>query len=328
MAKEPPIILLSEKLLDNAFRKAVKKFKYDRRDINQVKKTIISRTNSFTHQIITTLEKYVKTFPSIEHLPLFYQELLDIKIGVDKLKKSLGAVDWARKTCRKIYSQHAKVLKKNKTLDFLRREQREIYGRISSVVKQIDKELHVLVEAQTLLRRTPEISDIPTIVIAGYPNVGKSSLLRCLSSARPKIARYPFTTKEIHIGHMEKKECTITRRYQIIDTPGLLDRPLSQRNTIERQAIAALTHLADVIIFILDTSETCGYTLKDQHNLLCQIKKMFLSVPIIIVENKVDLKHVDSPYLKISCKNNEGIEVLMEEILRIIKENRCAVNKS
>jgi nucleolar GTP-binding protein len=84
--------------------------------------------------------------------------------------------------------------------------------------------------------------------------VGKSSLLRCLSSAKPEIAQYPFTTKEIHVGHIEKTEKYITKRFQIIDTPGLLDRPLSKRNEIEKQAIAALTHLADLIVFVLDVS--------------------------------------------------------------------------
>jgi nucleolar GTP-binding protein len=174
------------------------------------------------------------------------------------------------------------------------------------------------------MREFPEIHDIPTIVIAGYPNVGKSSLLRCLSSAKPKIAQYPFTTKEIHLGHIEKTEKYITKRFQIIDTPGLFDRPLSKRNVIEKQAMAALTHLAGLIIFILDTSETCGYSLEEQTHLLTQIKNMFSGLPTIIVENKADIKKTDSSNLKISCETGEGINILIRKILSSYKSKNKA----
>ena len=126
------------------------------------------------------------------------------------------------------------------------------------------------------MREIPSIDyTMPCVVIAGYPNVGKSSILKCLSSAKPKIAQYPFTTKEIIIGHLNKREGYINKTYQIIDTPGLFDRPLDERNLIEKQAIAALNHLADIILFVFDPSETCGYSLHDQKELLSQIKKTY-----------------------------------------------------
>ncbi|MCD6542320.1 MAG: 50S ribosome-binding GTPase, partial [Thermoplasmata archaeon] len=110
----------------------------------------------------------------------------------------------------------------------------------------------------------------------------------------------------------------VRERYQIIDTPGLLDRPLEKRNKIELQAIAALKHLADLIIFILDPTETCGYGLKEQMNLLKSIKKEFSGIPIIVVENKSDLMKRKSPYMKISCKTGEGIEKLREKIFETL----------
>jgi nucleolar GTP-binding protein len=268
---------------------------------------IEGRTYAFSKIIIKRLGKIVREFPSIDRLPKFYQEIIDIKIDIDELKKSLGAVSWARKTCKKICSKQIKSLK-SKNKDYLKQKQREIYGRISSVLKQINENLVFLSNAQSTMKDFPDIRDLPTVVIAGYPNVGKSSLVKELSSAKPKIARYPFTTQQIHVGHIKRRE----KRYQVIDTPGLLDRPI--KNKIERQAIAALSHLADLIIFISDPSETCGYQIKNQMNMLAQIKTTFKNKPIILVENKVDLKRTGSNFFKISCKTGEGIERLRKEI--------------
>jgi len=314
--KKIPIILDSEKLLDKAFKKVKKIQKEDRDAFYKKKKTIIAKTESFSTIIIDTLESYVKNFPSINNMPEFYQEILQIKIDINKLKKSLGAVDWARKTCKMIYTRQASALRRSKNIDFLMQKQKEIQGRISSVLKQIDNELKLLAEAQIYLNKLPDIHDMPTVVIAGYPNVGKSSLLRCLSSAKPEIAQYPFTTKQIFVGHIERKEKYILERFQIIDTPGLLDRPLEKRNKIEQQAIAALRYLADVIIFVLDPTETCGYSLKDQKHLLSDLKKMFKESVFILVENKSDIKKSSSKNIKISSKNKEDIEKVIEEIFK------------
>ena len=314
MFKKIPSVFSAEELLDISFKRAKKVQIHDRNIFYKKKKTIIAKTDSFATNVISFLEKYVKEFPSIEKLPSFYQELINIKIDNDKLKKSLGAVDWARKTCKNIYSKQVKSLKKSKNIDFLKMKQQEIHGRLSSVVKQVNKDLIFLSDSQKIINKFPDISEVPTVVIAGYPNVGKSSLLKCLSSAKPEIAQYPFTTKEIHVGHIEKKDRHIIKRYQIIDTPGLLDRPLSARNKIEKQAIAALTHLADLVVFVLDPSETSGYSLDDQKQLLSNIKKMFSDSDILLVENKADVKKTKSSSLKISCETGEGIDILLNEI--------------
>lgn len=314
MFNKLPNVLSADELLDRAFRNTKKIQIMDRNAFYKEKKTIIAKTESFSKTLISSLENYFKQFPSLEQLPLFYQEIIDIKVDVNKLKKSLGGINWAQKTCQMIYSSQGRHLKKSKNLDFLKQKQQEIYGRMSSVVKQVNKELINVSEACKIMRKLPEIQDIPTVVIAGYPNVGKSSLLRCLSSAKPLIAQYPFTTKEIHVGHIKKTEKYVDKVFQIIDTPGLLDRPLSDRNDIEKQAVAALTHLADIIVFMLDPTETCGYSLDDQKKLLAQMKKMFKDSIFIIIENKADFKKSRTRNLKVSCENNDGIDLLVEQI--------------
>jgi nucleolar GTP-binding protein len=320
MFRNIPQVLPAKQLLDQSIRRTKKLQIHDRDKRYEIKKIVIARTEAFINGLTSQLESYVKKFPTIEKLPLFYQDIIDIKIDTDKLKKSLGAIDWARKTCQMVYSKQARSLNKTGNVEFLKQKQKEIYGRVSSIVKQVDEHLVFLINAQKILKTFPDIKDIPTVVIAGYPNVGKSSLIRQLSAAKPEIAQYPFTTKQIYVGHMEKMERYIKKQYQIIDTPGLLDRPLSERNAIEQQAIAALSHLADLIVFIFDPSETCGYLINEQQKMLENIKKLFSDVPFIIVENKVDVKNTGSNYRKISCTTGEGIKELRQEIFSILDQ--------
>ncbi len=119
------------------------------------------------------------------------------------------------------------------------------------------------------------------------------------------------------MGHIERKEKYVIKRFQIIDTPGLLDRPFSKRNDIEKQALSALSTLANIIVFVIDATETCGYSSKDQLHLLSQVKKMFSDSSFIIVENKADLKKTDTKYLKISGKTGEGIDNLIDEMFSL-----------
>jgi nucleolar GTP-binding protein len=318
MFRNIPRILTAKQLLDHSIRQTKKIQIHDRDKRYEIKKIVISRTESFITILTSQLESYVKNFPSLERLPLFYQEIIDIKIDTNKLKKALGAVDWARKTSLMVYSTQRISLVKTGNVEFLKQKQKEIYGRVSSIVKQVDKHLVFLGNAQSILRKFPDIEDVPTVVIAGYPNVGKSSLIRLLSTAKPEVAQYPFTTKQIYVGHMDKTDRYIKKHYQIIDTPGLLERPLSERNNIEKQAIAALRHLADLIVFMFDPSETCGYLLGEQTLMLENITELFGDVPFIIVENKVDVKKTGSDHLKISCETGDGIEKLRQQIFSIL----------
>jgi nucleolar GTP-binding protein len=69
----------------------------------------------------------------------------------------------------------------------------------------------------------------------------------------------PFSTQNLFVGHTLFKNVKI----QCIDSPGVLDRPLDQRNTIEMQSLTALAHLKSLILFILDVSESCGNSLEE-----------------------------------------------------------------
>ena len=70
------------------------------------------------------------------------------------------------------------------------------------------------------------------------PNVGKSSFMNKITRGNVDVQPYAVTTKSLFVGHCDYRYL----RWQVIDTPGILDHPLEERNTIEMQAIIALAN--------------------------------------------------------------------------------------
>jgi nucleolar GTP-binding protein len=232
--------------------------------------------------------------------------MTDILFGIDKIKQSLGAVGWAAKHAGIVGGELA--FQARKSTDSLAVRKRAV-ARIASIVHQIDKDLRFLNKVRNVLRKLPHIDDAFTVVIAGYPNVGKSSFIRRVSTADPEVASYPFTTKEIIVGHRKVGR----GRVQFIDTPGILDRPADERNAIERQALSAIMNVANVVLFIIDPSEHCGYPIEVQRRLLDEVAGL-VSVPIVAVANKSDIVRSDRD-LTMSTETGEGVSEILERLL-------------
>jgi nucleolar GTP-binding protein len=285
-------VLGAQELLDTAFRKASK--------ISRPENLAKIKVNAVAGIITAKLDNYVKAFPSIDRLHPFHRELVDVLVGIDDLRHALGGVQW----CSERINEHARR--------FRGKDVSEPYGRISSMVKKVAGELAVLQKAAAALNSIPEIDPTkPIVIVAGPPNVGKSSLVAKLSSAKPMIASYPFTTKELSLGHSDFDGITV----QIIDTPGLLDRPMDERNAIERQGILALVHLDAVVVFLVDPSGTCGYEAAYQERVLGQVAEAFPGGKLIVAEAKVDLPKADGVKAKkgrtrFSVKTGAGIDEL------------------
>ena len=303
-----PTIMTADEIVDSAFRRASRITVPAKDPFPRLKQTEQARVRSVQNSIASTLQTYVKRFPSFDQLPAFYGELIDLTLDLDKVRKSLGALDWAWKRVNEVGDEAIVAMKKGQHAEQVLQPKQQAYGRIASLLKQVDGDLRFLDEVRQSLKKLPVIEmDQPTLVVAGYPNVGKSSLVRRVSTGTPEVAHYPFTTKGVVLGHFDHKHV----RHQIIDTPGLLDRPLEERNPIELQALQALRHLADVIVFLVDPSEHCGYSLDAQLKLLQETKSAFPDAPLVVAESKADLKKAGVGEVSISTETGEGVEELM-----------------
>jgi len=299
-----PTVLTAEELIDKTFRRASKVSGRDR------KERALNKLSTISNVLKDYFNKIITAHPSYENLDNFYREMIDIIVGIRRLKKSLAALNWANRMTQRVITKGIKRIKGGKNPDVVLKE---VYGRVASIIEQIDDELRFLNEARNKMKEIPTLTDDFTVVLAGYPNVGKSSIIAEISTVKPEIASYPFTTKKIFVGYIENDE-----RIQIIDTPGLLDRPLEKRNYIERKAISAINHLADLIIFVIDPTETCGYNLEKQVNLLSEIKRQFC-IPIIEIYSKADL-HERRDRLAVSVVTKEGINELVDLLRSMAKE--------
>lgn len=322
MYSEIPTIMRSEELLDKALGRAAKLTKEDKVAMFRVRKTITAQLESIRDSILESLDRYIKTFPNLDKISTYDRELIDILVGVGPLKKALGRVMGARNVIETILTDKHRFVGRTRDVQEMKKAKSAAVGRVSSIIGELEAPLQFMGHARDVFRQVPDVSPgDPTIVVAGYPNVGKSSLLAKLSKARPDIAPYPFTTKSANIGHFAWPETGPEyrrKRYQVVDTPGLLEKPASERNHIERQAVLALRYLGDVIVFLLDPSEACGYDLPIQKKLLEHVKKEFEGIPLLVAENKADLRKTSSPNLKISCETGEGISELKKLIVEAV----------
>ncbi len=261
------------------------------------------------------LDHIVESYPRLDTLDPFYRALVECTLDYGFLKKCLGSLAWGQDMLKNIEQKTVQNIRVTRDIPMINKHRRAFYGRAASIFKQLQKFLAYLEEGRKVMKKFPAIkTSVPTVVIAGAPNVGKSSILSAVTGSTPKIASYPFTTQNLMVGYLEKEKTKI----QLIDTPGLLDRPIHERNPIEKQALLALKHLAKLILFVLDPSESCGYSFQEQLHLLRELRTMF-SIPVLVVANKTDLafdKKLAEETLLVSVEKKQGIEELKERILK------------
>ena len=171
---------------------------------------------------------------------------------------------------------------------------------------------------------------IADIGIVGLPNVGKSSLLKRLSSANPKVGNYPFTTLKPQLGVVRSGEKDVI----IADLPGLI-KGASDGIGLGHKFLAHIER-CKYIIHMCDISFSVDQILSDYNTIRKELLKygnITGSKKEILVFNKSDLINEEEKYQKlknlkaifkqknnvISCKTKLGIKELIEQILELFR---------
>lgn len=243
--------------------------------------TEIIKADTFTRTIKGHIERICTSFPSLNQLPVFYSELLDIVIGSNELKVALARIQGTAQKIDELFMdfrRSAKVSDEETTL----RKKREFYGRANSILKKTKDAFQFAENARKDMKRFPSIkTKIPTVCICGYPNVGKSTLLYKLTGSMPDIAPYAFTTKNLMIGYIGKD-------LQLIDTPGAFSEDLKKMNWLEKQSYLAIKYLSKNIVFVFDITETCGFGIKEQEEFFDRLERKFRAKKFVIYLSKAD----------------------------------------
>ncbi|KAL2373697.1 nucleolar GTP-binding protein [Blastomyces gilchristii SLH14081] len=282
-----------------------------------------TRKVKFTQE--TFCEKFqniLEGFPRLQDIHPFHKDLMNTLYDADHFRIALGQLATAKHLIETVCRDYVRLIKYAQSLFQCKQLKRAALGRMATICRRLKEPLVYLEQVRQHLGRLPSIDpNTRTLLICGYPNVGKSSFLRNITKADVDVQPYAFTTKSLFVGHFDYKYL----RFQAIDTPGILDHPLEEMNTIEMQSITAIAHLRSAILYFMDLSEQCGYSVTDQIKLFNSIKPLFANKIVFIVVNKIDimrpedldastqaelqsiLKPGDVEMLQVSCTTTEGV---------------------
>ncbi|KAK5960839.1 putative GTPase NOG1 PWA37_002278 [Arxiozyma heterogenica] len=331
--KDIPTVASSNELLDIVLNRTQRKTPTVVRPgfkITRIRAFYMRKVKFTGEGFVEKFDEIIKGFPNINDVHPFHRDLMDTLYEKNHYKISLAAVACAKTLVEQVSRDYIRLLKFGQSLFQCKQLKRAALGRMATIVKKLKDPLNYLEQVRQHLGRLPSIDpNTRTLLICGYPNVGKSSFLRCITKADVEVQPYAFTTKSLYVGHFDYKYL----RFQAIDTPGILDRPTEEMNNIEMQSIYAIAHLRSCVLYFMDLSEQCGFTVEAQVKLFHSIKPLFANKSVMVVVNKTDIirpEDLDEDRSKLldSIKTVPGVEIMtischLEDNIMEVRNHAC-----
>lgn len=231
------------------------------------------------------LRKISKRFPDFRKIDDIYKKLINTSpTRVEHIQDALARILWIANTVDDFTQKTEHKMKRvhsQETAGFLMKKH---LGKVNSLFRKNKEFFQILEDARKFMNKLPTFEDLYTVSIAGFPNVGKSTLMKNISGSNVEIQNYPFTTKGLMFSYLKHNDKKVI---QLIDTPGLLGRTKS--NEIEARAQIVINDYCSKIVYVIDFTENCGYSAENQLKLLKQIKNDNSSKTIVIYLSKTDI---------------------------------------
>jgi GTP-binding protein len=157
-----------------------------------------------------------------------------------------------------------------------------------------------------------EVKLLADAALVGFPNAGKSTLISSVSAAKPKIADYPFTTLEPHLGVVRFAE----HEFVVADIPGLIEGAADGRGL----GHTFLRHVerARVLVILVDLASVEGRDPLEQERVLLDelgcYRPELLERPRLVVGTKADVAQVQFDGMRISAVTREGLEGFLARV--------------
>ncbi|KAK6916096.1 FeoB-type guanine nucleotide-binding (G) domain [Dillenia turbinata] len=309
-----PMVIQSVDILYSALRKAKRVSPTGgianaaKRERNKAAKQL----DALMKELAIPLRRYTENFPKKKSLHPYERSLVELTLGDGYYEEVLGKVDALRKKVVSVGKEQASLCAKSLSKREAQDRLSEGMQKVEQIFKVEGKAVDDLLNIAKALRAMPVVDlESPTLCLVGAPNVGKSSLVRILSTGKPEVCNYPFTTRGILMGHIVVNY----QRFQVTDTPGILKRHDDDRNNLEKLTLAVLSYLPTAILYVHDLSGECGTSPSDQFHIFKEIKERFSDHLWIDVVSKCDLLPASSSvYTPEDCSADDPELALYKEL--------------
>lgn len=156
-------------------------------------------SETFTERLTQTID----AFPRLQDIHPFHRDLLNTLYDADHFRIALGQLSTAKSLIETVARDYVRLLKYGQSLFQCKQLKKAALGRMATICKRLKDPLVYLEQVRQHLGRLPSIDpNTRTLVISGFPNVGKSSFLKNISRADVEVQPYAFTTKSLYVGHL------------------------------------------------------------------------------------------------------------------------------